>query len=233
MDTARSEHWRRIVTGFCMIAAPLAMLVGELMHPEDESEAADQLGVVAGDLDRWYSSHLVLFLAFLVLIPALLGLAHLLHRARPMHAFVGGGMTIIGLVAVGGIIGAEGFGGYLVSESADAESATAVWEGLIDSSRMMPLYMTSLLFNIGVLVMGYALLRSRVVASWSAMAVMLGAVLMGIGFPAGLRPVILVGMAAFLVGMASIGYAVLTETDEEWATTPEFRGFRRGAPAMG
>ena len=233
MDTARSEHWRRIVTGVCMIAAPLAMLVGGIIHPEDESEAADQLGVVAGALDRWYSSHLIVFLAFLVLVPALLGLAHLLHRARPMHAFVGGGLAVVGLVAVGGIVGAEGFGGYLVSESADAASATAVWEGLIDSSRMMPLYVTSLLFNVGVLVMGYALLKSRVVAAWSATAVMLGALLMGVGFPTGTRLAILAGMVAFLAGMASIGYVVLTETDEEWATTPEFRGFRRSAPAMG
>lgn len=229
METSRAEHLRKLVTGACLMLAPLVLFVGEVLHPDNRSDAADQVGVVAGGIDRWYAAHLVLLAAFILLVPAVVGLAHLLHRHRPMAAFAGGGSALAGTLAVAALIGADGIAGYYVVREADASTAAAVWDGLMDGAGMVPVYLVTLLFSIGLFVLALGLYRARTVAPWAAMALMAGAVLLFVGFPADMRPMVLVGMVALFVGAAPIGYAVMTESDQEWAETPQFHGFRRAA----
>jgi len=47
MDTNRSEHLRKMVTGVCLIAAPLVFVVSESIHPDDKTNAADEVAVAA------------------------------------------------------------------------------------------------------------------------------------------------------------------------------------------
>lgn len=42
-----ATHFRRLVAGFCLIAAPAVLLVGALVHPQGEEDAAPHLAVVA------------------------------------------------------------------------------------------------------------------------------------------------------------------------------------------
>lgn len=230
MEPMRSEHLRKTITGVCLIAAPLLLLIGEAIHPDDKSNAADELALVADNLGRWYAAHLVELIAFALMIPAVLGLAHLIHERKPGLAYTGGGLSLIGIVAVAAVIGADGFAGYFVAEAgAGSPTAVAVFDSLMESGRMIPVYIATLLVGIGLIVTAVGLYRSQVVAPWSAGAIALGALLIDIGFPAGVAAVVWAGMALLLVGMAPIGYAVLTESDMAWQHTPTYTGFRHPA----
>ena len=230
MEGKRSEHLRKTITGACLIAAPLVLLIGEIIHPVDKSDAADEVALVADNLGRWYAAHLIILVALALLIPAVLGLAHLIHERRPALAYTGGGLSLIGIIAVAAVVGADGIAGYFVADaSADSAVSVAVFDGLMDGARMMPLYLATLLLGIGLVVTAVGLYRSRVVAPWSAIVIGLGAILVDIGFPAGAVALVWAGMALLLVGMGPIGYAVLTESDTAWEHTPDFAGFRHAA----
>lgn len=233
MDRERSEHVRKVATGSCLIAAPTVLLLASVVHPDDKTDAADELAVIADNLGRWYAAHVLMFVGFILLVPAILGLAHMLHERRPTLAFVGGGLSMIGIVGVAAVTGADGFAGYYLAKHVGETSAgVAMMDDLMTGARIMPLLLTSLLVAAGIFVMAVGLVRAQVVAPWTAFALMLGAVAIDLGFPAGMAALIIAGSALMFVGMAPIGYEILTESDEEWAHTPEFHGFRR-APAMG
>ena len=120
MEHARAEHLRKTATGVCLIAAPAVLIVGEAIHPDEQSDAAEMMATIAGGLDRWYAAHVIVLVGMLLAVAAVLGLAHMLHDRRPMLAFVGGGLAIAGILFVSAIIGADGFAGYFVAREAAA-----------------------------------------------------------------------------------------------------------------
>src|SRR3954463_5002520 len=75
-----AHHFRKLVAGACMMIAPLLVLVSEVIHPAEKSNAREQLTVIAGHLDRWYVAHLVAIVAIALLVPAVLGLMHMLRE---------------------------------------------------------------------------------------------------------------------------------------------------------
>ena len=85
-----SERLRKGATGVCLVVAPLGLLVGLLLHPQESMDPAKQLGIIASDPDRWAMAHYIIAASAVVLAGAVLGLAHLLHERRPGQAIVGG-----------------------------------------------------------------------------------------------------------------------------------------------
>jgi hypothetical protein len=55
-----ARHFRRLVAGFCLIAAPAVLLVGALLHPTSNDDAAAHLAVVVDNPDRYYAAHAII-----------------------------------------------------------------------------------------------------------------------------------------------------------------------------
>jgi hypothetical protein len=231
MDTNRSEHLRKMVTGACLIAAPLVFIVSESVHPDDKTNAADEVRVVAGGLDRWYTAHALEIVGLALMVGAVLGLAHLLHERSPGAAVVGGALALIGIVVGAAAFGAEGIGGYYLVKHAPSAAAVQAWDEMYHGARIIPFFAASLLVFVGLIVLAVQLWRTRVVASWQAAAIAHGSVHVGAAGPSAVQVLSVAGMVLLFIGLAPIGYMVLTESDAEWEHTPEFRGF--GRTAMG
>lgn len=229
MDTNRSEHLRKMVTGACLIAAPLVFVVSESIHPDDKTNATDEVAVIAGGLDRWYTAHALEIVGLTLMVGAVLGLAHLLHERSPGVAVTGGALALIGLVAAAAAFGAEGLGSYYLVKHAPTSAAVAAYDDMFNGMRIIPFFAASLLISVGLIVLAVQLHRTRVVAAWEAGAVGLGAILVAVSGPSSTQVLALAGMVVLFVGLAPIGYMVLTESDAEWAHTPEFHGFGRGS----
>lgn len=206
-----AEHSTKAATGVCLIAAPVLLLVGQLFHPTDSTDPAEQLTVVADNLGRWYAAHVVQLIAFILFMPAVLGLAHLTQARRPGLATIGSRLVLTGVAFIAALIGADGVGAYIVADvSPDSAVSAAIFEGFMESSAMLPLYAGSLLFGIGLVVVSVGLHRSGVVPRWSAVALGGGGALIDIGYSAGVQVVVWGGVVLILVGMAAIGYGLLT-----------------------
>lgn len=215
--------FRKIVAGVCMIAAPALLVAAELIHPKEDSNEAKWLAEVSANTGRQYWAHLLSMLALALLIPAILGVMHMLKARRPALGHVGAGLALLGIVSLATIVGSE----LVVWQAAKAPQAdTAAMTALLDrtynSGGIAVIYVLLLAFPAGVLVLGIGLYLARAAAAWQA-------VLVAVPVPVGLISEIAYGPKIIpivtnilvLIGLGSIGWRVLTESDEEWEQTPE------------
>lgn len=223
-----AHHFRKTVAGICMIAAPLLLLAGMVVHPERETDAAGQLAIVAGDMDQWFTAHLLLLGSIVLAVPALLGLMHMLREREVSYGHLGGGLGLLGLIAIAGVVAIDGFVGWqMAAADADRGAMVALYERLNETAGVViPFFGMSFAFALGLLILAVGLYRAHAVQSWTAVFLAIGSVLLAIGTPSGSDVLDIVGSAFLFVGLASIGRLVLAESDEEWEHTPEYRGFR-------
>lgn len=228
MDRQRAEANRKSLTAACMIAAPVLFLASDAIWPVTSSEPEDMLADAIGATGRVYAGTLLALAALVLMVGAVIGLAHLLRERRPGLALVGGALSLTGIVAIAAAFGALGI---VLAEAAggDATSGAQLVEDVMN--RAFPAFILGMLVNVGLIVLATGLYTSRVVAPWSAVALGVGALVLAVANPLGAKPVILAAEVVLLAGLGSIGWMIVTETDEEWEHTPEFHGYGAAATA--
>jgi hypothetical protein len=221
-----SHHFRKTVAGMCMIGAPVLLLVGMVIHPERKSDVGDQLAVVADNMDAWFAAHLIVAISLVLAVPAVLGLMHMLREREVAFGHVGGGLAMLGLLATTGVVAIDGFVGWQAAASPSAEM-TALFERVTETAGVViPFFVMSLGFAVGMLFLAAGLYRARAVQSWTAAMLGVGSIALAIGGMAASDVLSVVGAAVLMVGFVQAGRLVLTESDEDWEHTPEYSGFR-------
>jgi hypothetical protein len=220
------HHFRKMVAGCCMVLAPLFLLIGAVIHPESESDEAAQLAVIADNLDQWFAAHLFILVSIALAVPAFLGLMHMLREREVAWGHLGGGLSVLGLLAFVGIVTMEGFVGWQAAVG-DRGEMTALFQRLNETAGfVIPFYVVSFAFMLGVLCLAIGLYRARAVQWWMSAFLVVASVLFVIGIATFSELVNVFGAAFLFVGLGSIGRMVLTESDEDWEHTPEYQGFR-------
>ena len=214
---SKSERFRQTICGWCLIAAPAMLLVGGLLHPKETADPARQYEIIASNADRWELSHWIITASMVLMAGAVLGLAHQLHEQRPAEAIVGGAVTLVGVMALFAVAAAETVVIPELGRSSEP-AAAALYARIFEfgSTRWTVLLVAVLLLPVGLVVMSYGLYRAHVAAPWAVRTLGLGALLFAIALPTGSSLVFAVGIAILFIGMASIGWEVLAETDEQW-----------------
>ena len=82
-----AHHFRKMVAGFCMMFAPLFMVVGFLTDPD--------------------TSYTFLMIGAILSLPAALGLMHMLREREVALGHLGGGAAIVGLMSMAGLVGID------------------------------------------------------------------------------------------------------------------------------
>jgi hypothetical protein len=226
MHLSDAHHFRKMVAGACMVVAPLVLLVAMVIHPASDMDEATQVATIANNLDAWYVAHLLALVSIALMVPAVLGLMHMLREREVAFGHVGGGLAMLGLLAFAGIIGMELVLWQMVAGGSTRE-AVALLERLNETAGIViPFVVMSFGFSLGLACLAIGLYRARVVQSWMAVSVAVGAVLLGIAFATAMNWLAIVAAAFLVVGLGAIGRMVLRETDEAWEHTPEYEGFR-------
>jgi hypothetical protein len=102
-----AHHFRKMVAGFCMVFAPLCMLVGFIVDPD--------------------ASYAFMFIGALLMVPAALGFMHKLREHEVALGHVGGGLSLIGLMGMAGLIGMDVTGTTDLVDRVDHLSGVATW----------------------------------------------------------------------------------------------------------
>jgi hypothetical protein len=214
------ERLRKGATGVCLVVAPLGLLVGLLLHPQEDIDPAKQLGIIAADADRWAMVHYIIAASAVVLVGAVLGLAHLIHEHRPGQAIVGGAMGVVGAMSLFTVAFTEAtFGAQMGRASADGAIVDA-FGAVMALPASYALLVGTLIGPLGTIVLGSGLYMAGVAPKWTALALMVGGLGFAVGAPTAMIPLLTVGAALQLLAMAPIGFMVFRETDEEWMHTP-------------
>ena len=226
MHLSDAHHSRKMVAGACMVVAPVVLLVAMVIHPASDMDEATQVATIADNLDAWYVAHLLALISIAVMVPALLGLMHMLREREVAFGHVGGGLAMLGLLAFAGIVGMELAMWQMVAGGSTRE-AVALLERLNETAGIViPFALVSFGFSLGLACLAIGLYRARAVQSWMAVSVAVGAILFGIAIGSALNWLAIVAAAFLVVGLGAIGRMVLRETDEAWEHTPEYEGFR-------
>jgi len=162
-------------------------------------------------------------------VPAVLGLMHMLREREVAYGHLGGGLAMVGLLATMGIVAMEGFVGWQAGAATGSDQAamTALFERVTDTNGIViPFFVMSFAFTVGMLFLAAGLYRARAVQSWTAAMLGLGSIVFAVGSAMAENTVAVIGAAVLLVGFFQVGRMVLTESDEEWEHTPEYTGFR-------
>jgi hypothetical protein len=230
MGFSDSQHLRKMVAGACMLLAPLLFLVAFVVSPELETKAGAALSTAADNVDRFYIANLLATIGLMLVVPAVLGLMHMLRERRPAYSGLGGTLTLIGVFASMVGQGVAFVMWEMARNGADSAANTAVIHGVInDAGTVLPIYVLGYVGALGVVVLAAGLYMARVVDWWMALFFAAGIVCINIAFPAGLLALAIVGSALTLVGLGSMGLMVLRESDADWEHTPEYKGMRPAA----
>ena len=224
-----SHHFRKTIAGMCMIGAPLLLVVGMIVHPESKTDVGDQLAVIAGNMDEWYAAHLIVAMSLVLAVPAVLGLMHMLREREVAYGHIGGGLAMLGLLATTALVAIEGFVGWQAGAAtgSDAAAMTALFERVTETTGVViPVFVMSFAFTVGMLFLAAGLYRARAVQSWTAAMLGVGSLVFAIGSAMAEDTVAIIGAAVLMVGFFQVGRMVLTESDEDWEHTPEYSGFR-------
>jgi hypothetical protein len=225
-----AHHFRKTVAGMCMIVAPALFVVSAILAPSSDNDAGAILGAIADHPDRFYVSTAFGIAGTVLLVPALLGLMHVLREREVSLGHLGGGLALIGSLAFMMLWGASLMEWQMVRGGGDRGQMTALLDRFMHTTGTEVLFFFSLAFTVGMALLALGLYRARAVHWSTAGALAAGAVVLGVGFFVGNQAAwFIVAAAILLVGFAPIGRMVLAETDDEWEHTPEFRGFRPAA----
>ncbi len=226
MHLSDAHHFRKIVAGACMVVAPLVLLAAMVIHPASDMDEATQVATIADNLDAWYVAHLLALISIAVMVPAVLGLMHMLREREVAFGHLGGGLAMLGVLAFTGIVGMELVMWQMVA-GGESAAAVSLLERLNETMGILiPFVLVSFGFSLGLACLAIGLYRARAVQSWMAISVAAGAVLFGVAIGSAMNWLAIVAAAFLVVGLGAIGRMVLRQTDEAWEHTPEYDGFR-------
>ena len=226
MHLSDAHHSRKMLAGACMVVAPFVLLVAMVIHPASDMDEATQVATIADNLDAWYVAHLLAFVSIVLIVPAVLGLMHMLRERQVALGHVGGGLAILGLLAFTGLVAMELVLWQMAGAGNTAETV-ALLERLNETAGIViPFVLLSFGFSLGMATLAVGLYRARAVQSWMAVFVAVGAILFGFAVATAMNWLAIVAAAFLVVGLGAIGRMVLRETDEAWEHTPEYEGFR-------
>lgn len=229
MGFSDSQHLRKTVAGLSMVLGPLLLVVAFVASPRLETEAAAQLRVAAEHVDRFYLVNLLAMMGVALLVPAVLGLMHMIRERRPAHGAIGGGLSMLGLLAT--MVG-FGFAFAIWRMGADGVQAAdvALLDSIMDATGIViPVTVVGFAGAVGFVVLMLGMYRAHVVDWWMALCAAAGVVLINLAFPLGVLALAILGSALLLVGLGAIGVMVVRESDADWEHTPDYGGWRPAA----
>ncbi len=101
MNSLRSaHHFRKTVAGICMVGGPLALLLAMVFESRvGTSENAYVIGKV-GDPDTGQIEQVLLVAGLVLMVPAVLGLMHMLRERQVEMGHLGGAVALLGLLVL-------------------------------------------------------------------------------------------------------------------------------------
>ena len=172
--SAAKRDYRTRIAAVSLVVGPLLMTIGDLFHPEESMDAAEQVAILAGGASRWYAAHLLLFIGMMVFIPGFLALASLTAERKPAAGYAARILMLIGTAAFASIFVGEMLVGRFVLDGADSTAATALLGSMFSGPMIAALGPAMLAFFVGTAAATITLMRHDRRMRWPAALFLLG-----------------------------------------------------------
>ena len=222
MTRSHPSRFPKTAAAACMITSPLLLLASAAVSPPLKSSEGAQLAAIAHHPDRDYWFILLGLVGTILLVPAVLGLMHMLRERAPGWGYIGGSLALVGTLL--GLVdwGSELVKWQMASPAADRAQMTALLKRFDDTAgSALPLQLSGFAVLVGLVLLAVALYRTRAVPSWTAFGLATGIVLNLAGYVANSVALLTISSAVLLAALGWIGRTVLAEPDADWEHTPE------------
>lgn len=214
MGFGNATSFRRRLAAASLVLAPVLMIAGLVTAPwEDETGSASYLAAVASDPTRAQLSALLLHFGFLLLVPCVWAMAHLLRRRAVVLGNVGLLVGTIGAIGNSGVVLNDYSDVMLVETLPPAQAVElydhgqSLWGFVISAISGFPL------LALGLLLLFVGLWRAGILPLWSLAAV-------PVGIATGAAVVGAVGAVLTFGGVCALlvllGLRILGSRDEDW-----------------
>jgi hypothetical protein len=209
--------FRRTVRGASMIAAPLLLVIAEILHAHLEEEPSAYLSAIAESTGRWYAAHVLVLVSLMLALPAFLGIRHLVDSRRPVLASLGSIAFVPGVIALAALVGMELVAWQMAQPGVDRAQMITLWKNTSQSAGIVPMIFVALLFSLAWLLAGIGLYITQLCPRWAAALI---ALMQLVGFVSelsgGPKWVAVAAQVGFAIGLIPIGVRVLRLSDESW-----------------
>jgi hypothetical protein len=168
------RDYRTLIAAASLIAGPLLMAIGDLLHPEERMAPPDQVAILVDHASRWYTAHLHLFVGMMLFIPGLLALAALTGARKPAVGYAARILMLVGTAAVASIFVGEMLVGRFVLDGADPAAATDLLESMFSGPLLGAVGPAMLAFFVGTAAFAIPLMRAGGKVGWAAATILIG-----------------------------------------------------------
>ena len=217
-----AAHFRRVVAGLCLVAAPLLFAVAEIATPQPSGSATAQLASFAQHRGPLLAGVLCGLASSMCFVPTLFGLLHQIRTRGVAYAHVAAALIIYGLVTQAALAGINAMFWVMTKPGMNHAAMVNLLNGLQHGSAVAgaPLLAGHYLFAIGMVLLGVAVWRARLAPRWAAILVALWPVSDVALSPAG-DTASLISDAIGIIGFAALGWRLLTAPDAAWDQTTQ------------
>ena len=169
------RDYRTTISAGSLVAGPLIMSIGDLLHPQERMAPAEQMTILIADASRWYTAHLLLFIGMILFIPGLLALAALTEARKPAVGYAAKILALIGTAALSSIFVGEMLIGRFVLDGADPAAATDLLESMFSGPLLAAVGPAMLAFFVGTAAFAIPLIRAGGSLGRAAATILIGA----------------------------------------------------------
>jgi hypothetical protein len=172
-----TRDYRTLIAAASLIVGPLLMTIGDLFHPEERMDTAEQIAILMDNALRWYAAHLLLFIGLMLSIPGLLALTGLTAERKPAAGYAARILVLIGAAAFASIFLGEMLIGRFVMDGADTATATDLLDSMFSGPIVAAVIPGALAFFVGTAVATIPLMIAGGKLRWIAAFYSIGALL--------------------------------------------------------
>lgn len=208
----RVSSLHRVGAGLSMILAPLLWFASSALGPGHEASQhlAGVLPHIATDPDRFLASVLFGLLSLVLFVPAVLGVAHVLHRRIPLLALAGAALVLVGILSLAVLHGVQLVQHQMIQGTADRQQMVALLQRLEGGIGLKVIFVGLFLgLFLGWVILAAGLLLTRAVPRAIPLSVLSSLVLNFTGLER-------ISRLLFLIGLAWLGALVLVTQDDRW-----------------
>ncbi|ACZ90278.1 hypothetical protein [Streptosporangium roseum] len=213
-DLTNPDAFRRRAAGASLVLAPLCLLLGMIVDPL-EAGGDDVLGYASNPAATGISATLLHY-AWVLWVPGVIGLVHLVRRRGVVLAHLAGAVTVLGLINFSSLMIADFFD-IVLYQRLPVDQATRILEDAAQPAMVVAWQIPGMIGSfLGLILVAVAYTRAGRAGWWFPVGVLAGMVVWLVGARSW-NPVFgYAGPAILLAAFGAVGVAMIRMTDEEW-----------------
>ncbi len=216
MNPTKASSFRRTACGLCLLIGPAMILLASILDPAagEGGETREYLRAIVDDPDMTQVSTALWMYGFALTAIGIIGAVHVIRGRGVTLANIGGAAALIGMIMFMALF-ASTIHDLNAADKLGVQTAERLSDDLEDYWVPIVVLATALLGTlIGFILLGAALIRSRVVHIAAGGMIILGILMVPASEES--QVVNVLANVLLLAGWGLVGLKLLTITDEQW-----------------